>query len=52
MSNIIEASSISKKVQLGKDNELHILKDVNLEIKGRICIDYGSIWKRKINSSI
>ena len=33
MSNILEAISMNKKVQLGKDNELHILKDVNLEIK-------------------
>lgn len=33
MSNIIEARSINKKVELGKDNELHILKDVSLEIE-------------------
>jgi putative ABC transport system ATP-binding protein len=33
MSNILEAISINKKVELGKDNELHILKDVNLEIE-------------------
>lgn len=33
MSNILEARSINKKVELGKDNELHILKDVNLDIK-------------------
>ena len=33
MSNILEAISMNKKVQLGKDNELHILKDVNLEIE-------------------
>ena len=33
MSNILEARSINKKVELGKDNELHILKDVNLEIE-------------------
>ena len=33
MSNIIEARSMNKKVELGKDNELHILKDVNLEIE-------------------
>jgi len=33
MSNILEARSMNKKVELGKDNELHILKDVNLEIK-------------------
>jgi putative ABC transport system ATP-binding protein len=32
MSNIIEARDINKKVELAKDNELHILKDVNLEI--------------------
>jgi len=33
MSNIIEVRSMNKKVELGKDNELHILKDVNLEIE-------------------
>ena len=33
MSNIIEAKNINKKVELGKNNELHILKDVNLEIE-------------------
>lgn len=33
MSNIIEARSMNKKVELGKDNELHILKDVNLAIE-------------------
>lgn len=33
MSNILEAKSINKKVGLGKDNELHILKDVNLTIE-------------------
>ncbi|MFT4416884.1 ABC transporter ATP-binding protein [Fredinandcohnia humi] len=33
MTNIIEARSMTKKVELGKDNELHILKDVNLEIE-------------------
>ncbi|MEI4770002.1 ABC transporter ATP-binding protein [Psychrobacillus sp. FJAT-51614] len=33
MSNIIVARSINKKVELGKDNELHILKDVDLEIE-------------------
>ncbi|MEH7252093.1 ABC transporter ATP-binding protein [Neobacillus niacini] len=33
MSNILEARSLNKKVGLGKDNELHILKDVNLEIE-------------------
>jgi len=33
MSNIIEARNINKKVELCKDNELHILKDVNLEIE-------------------
>ena len=33
MSNILEASSINKKVELGKDNELHILKDVDLDIE-------------------
>lgn len=32
MSNILEARRINKKVELGKDNELHILKDVDLEI--------------------
>lgn len=33
MSNILEARSMNKKVELGKDNELHILKDVNLTIE-------------------
>ncbi|MDR7239669.1 ABC transporter ATP-binding protein [Neobacillus drentensis] len=33
MSKILEARSINKKVELGKDNQLHILKDVNLEIE-------------------
>ncbi|MGE7767745.1 ABC transporter ATP-binding protein [Peribacillus sp. NPDC096540] len=33
MSNILEAISMNKKVELGKDNELHILKDVNLDIE-------------------
>ncbi len=33
MSNILEARSLNKKVKLGKDNELHILKDVNIEIE-------------------
>lgn len=33
MTYIIEARSMNKKVELGKDNELHILKDVNLEIE-------------------
>ena len=33
MSNILEARSMNKKVELGKGNELHILKDVNLEIE-------------------
>lgn len=33
MTSILEARSIDKKVELGKDNELHILKDVNLEIE-------------------
>ena len=33
MSNILEVISINKSVQLGKDNELHILKDVNLTIE-------------------
>jgi putative ABC transport system ATP-binding protein len=33
MSNILEARSINKKVELGEDNELHILKDVNLDIE-------------------
>jgi putative ABC transport system ATP-binding protein len=32
MSNILEARGINKKVLLGKDNELHILKNVDLEI--------------------
>ncbi|MDM5221023.1 ABC transporter ATP-binding protein [Peribacillus sp. NJ11] len=33
MSNILEARSMNKKVELGKDNELDILKDVSLEIE-------------------
>ena len=33
MTSILEARSMNKKVELGKDNELHILKDVNLEIE-------------------
>ena len=33
MSNILEAKNLNKKVKLGKDNELHILKDVNLEVE-------------------
>jgi len=33
MSNILEANNLNKKVKLGKDNELHILKDVNLEVE-------------------
>lgn len=33
MRKILEARSINKKVDLGKENELHILKDVNLEIE-------------------
>jgi putative ABC transport system ATP-binding protein len=33
MSNIVEARSINKRVALGKENELHILKDVNLDIE-------------------
>ncbi|MHC1685291.1 MAG: ABC transporter ATP-binding protein [Clostridiaceae bacterium] len=33
MSNILEARGINKKVELGKNNEIHILKNVNLEIK-------------------
>lgn len=33
MTNIIEARSVTKKVALGKDNELHILKDVYLEVE-------------------
>ncbi|MCL6574048.1 MAG: ABC transporter ATP-binding protein [Bacillus sp. (in: Bacteria)] len=33
MSNIVEARSMNKKVELGKDNVLHILKDVNMEIE-------------------
>ncbi len=33
MSTILEARCLNKKVKLGKDNELHILKDVNLEIE-------------------
>lgn len=34
MSNFLKVRSMNKKVQLGKDNELHIFKDVNLEIEG------------------
>lgn len=30
---ILEARSVNKKVKLAEDNELHILKDVNLDIK-------------------
>lgn len=33
MANIIEARSMTKKVELGKDNELHILKGINLEVE-------------------
>jgi putative ABC transport system ATP-binding protein len=33
MSKILEARSMNKKVELGKDHELHILKDVNLDIE-------------------
>lgn len=33
MSYILEAKNINKIVELGKDNLLHILKDVNLEIE-------------------
>lgn len=33
MSNILEATKINKVVELGKNNDLHILKEVNLEIK-------------------
>jgi putative ABC transport system ATP-binding protein len=33
MESILEARSINKKVELGKDNELHILKDVDLKIE-------------------
>ena len=33
MSNILEARSMNKKVELGKNNELHILKNINLSIK-------------------
>ncbi|WP_144552559.1 ABC transporter ATP-binding protein [Peribacillus simplex] len=33
MSTILEARSMNKKVELGKDNELDILKDVSLEIE-------------------
>ncbi|MFC4323589.1 ABC transporter ATP-binding protein [Litchfieldia salsa] len=32
-SNIVEAKSMNKKVALGNDHELHILKDVNLDIE-------------------
>ncbi|NHC41714.1 ABC transporter ATP-binding protein [Bacillus sp. MM2020_1] len=33
MGNIVEARSMNKKVEIGKDNQLQILKDINLEIK-------------------
>ncbi|MDQ2085203.1 ABC transporter ATP-binding protein [Herbivorax sp. ANBcel31] len=33
MSNILEARNINKKVDLGNDNEVHILKNVNLDIQ-------------------
>lgn len=33
MSNIVEAKSMNKKVALGNENELHILKDVNVDIE-------------------
>src|SRR6476660_6575094 len=33
MTSILEARSMNKKVELGKDNELHILKDIDLEIE-------------------
>jgi putative ABC transport system ATP-binding protein len=33
MSTILEARSMNKKVELGRDNVLHILKDVELEIE-------------------
>ncbi|MEH7246175.1 ABC transporter ATP-binding protein [Neobacillus niacini] len=33
MSNIVEARGMNKRVELGKENELHILKDVNLDIE-------------------
>jgi putative ABC transport system ATP-binding protein len=33
MNNIIETRNLNKKVVLGKNNELHILKDVNLDIE-------------------
>ncbi|MCM3766378.1 ABC transporter ATP-binding protein [Neobacillus niacini] len=32
MSHIVEAKKMNKKVALGNDNELHILKDINLDI--------------------
>lgn len=33
MQNIVEARNLNKTVKIGKDNELHILKNVNLEIE-------------------
>ncbi|MFC7687584.1 ABC transporter ATP-binding protein [Ureibacillus sp. GCM10028918] len=33
MSNILEARNMNKKVELGKGQEIHILKDINLDIK-------------------
>lgn len=33
MNHILKAINLNKKVEIGKNNELHILKDVNLEIE-------------------
>ena len=33
MSPILEAKAVNKKVELDKDQELHILKDIDLEIE-------------------
>ncbi len=33
MNNVLEAKSLNKRVTLGKNNDLHILREVNLEIE-------------------
>ncbi|CAM5709286.1 hypothetical protein LSPH24S_02077 [Lysinibacillus sphaericus] len=53
MNNILEATRINKIVELGKNNELHILKDVNLEIKeGEFVAVMGGFRQWKINTFI
>ena len=43
MSNIVEAQRMNKKVALGNENELHILRDINLDIeKGEFVSIMGS----------